>query len=49
MPSRKQLDAGMALLTQVIEAAGEQPLIKVNALIKRGAVYIQRCQARFKK
>jgi len=41
---QKQLDTGMALLTQVIEAAGEQPLIKVNALVKRGAVYIQRCQ-----
>jgi len=39
----KQLDEALEVLSAVIEEAGEDVKIKVNALVKRGALYIQRC------
>merc|ERR1712128_133382 len=39
----KQLDEALKLLSAVIEEAGDETKVKVNALVKRGALYIQRC------
>ena len=41
----KQLEQALLLLTAVIEESSEtDKKIKVNALVKRGSLYIQRCQ-----
>ena len=39
----KQLKPGLEELTSVVEEAGEDKKALVNALIKRGSLYIQRC------
>ena len=39
----KQLKLGLEELTSVVEEAGEDKKALVNALIKRGSLYIQRC------
>jgi import receptor subunit TOM70 len=39
----KQLEEALKLLTAVIDEAGDETKVKVNALVKRGALYIQRC------
>jgi len=39
----KQLEEALKVLSVVIEEAGENTKVKVNALVKRGALYIQRC------
>jgi len=39
----KQLEAALKLLSEVIDEAENEIKIKVNALVKRGALYIQRC------
>eukprot|EP00090_Calanus_glacialis_P042689 TRINITY_DN7568_c0_g1_i1.p1 TRINITY_DN7568_c0_g1~~TRINITY_DN7568_c0_g1_i1.p1 ORF type:complete len:527 (-),score=139.62 TRINITY_DN7568_c0_g1_i1:104-1630(-) len=39
----KQLEEALKLLSTVIEEAGDETKVKVNALVKRGALYIQRC------
>ena len=39
----KQLKPGLEELTAVVEEAGEDKKALVNALVKRGSLYIQRC------
>ena len=39
----KQLKPGLEELTTVVEEAGEDKKALVNALVKRGSLYIQRC------
>lgn len=39
----KQLEQALEVLTQVIDESQDDVRIKVNALVKRGALYIQRC------
>ena len=39
----KQLKPGLQELTAVVEEAGEDKKALVNALVKRGSLYIQRC------
>ena len=39
----KQLTPGLEELTSVVEEAGEDKKALVNALVKRGSLYIQRC------
>ena len=39
----KQLKPGLEELTSVVEEAGEDKKALVNALVKRGSLYIQRC------
>merc|ERR1740128_44599 len=39
----KQHTEAMDLLSEVIDAAGDNKNVKVNALIKRGALHIQKC------
>ena len=39
----KQLKPGLEQLTSVVEEAGEDKKALVNALVKRGSLYIQRC------
>merc|ERR1712128_86441 len=40
----KQLEPALEVLSQVIDESSEDIRVKVNALVKRGALYIQRCQ-----
>ena len=39
----KQLEEALKLLSAIIEESGDDIKVKVNALVKRGALYIQRC------
>jgi len=39
----KQLESAMGVLTEVVNEATEDKKVKINALVKRGALYIQRC------
>jgi len=39
----KQLEPALEVLSQVIDESSEDIRVKVNALVKRGALYIQRC------
>jgi len=39
----KQLECALELLTEVVKESNDNQKVKVNALIKRGALYIQRC------
>ena len=39
----KQLKPGLEELTAVVEESGEDKKALVNALVKRGSLYIQRC------
>jgi len=40
----KQLGPALDVLTEVVEESREDVRVHVNALVKRGALYIQRCQ-----
>lgn len=39
----KQLEAALGVLTEVVNEAATDTKVKVNALVKRGSLYIQRC------